>query len=625
MLFQQRRRRSAGCASTRSCSSSAWPTWPSRSPTSSFGHCDDLPDLPAGRHPGRLLPAPAAAAAAADHQRHLRCAGWPAPAVGRGRARRRAGRQRRAVGPAHRRAAGARAGQRRTRRSPALFVLGRRAAVLPARRRGDDQRLRLRRPLRRDPAGRGLVAAAQGSLFGFFFPMAFTAYLPAVTLLGLPGPAWLPAWLGWCAPARRGRGRGRWRCCAGAGECGTTREAADDAWQPERGSSRPTGLTREFRVRDGRRRRTVTAVDGLTVRIEPGEAVGYIGANGAGKSTTIKMLVGILVPTAGTRAHLRAAPGRRTGGGWPARSAWCSASARSCGGTCRCGSRSASWPPSTRSTRPRKRSRTAELVEQLELGGFLVRPVRQLSLGQRMRAEVAAALLHSPAAGDPRRADHRPRRAVQAAAAGVPRSPSAASTAPRCCSPPTTWATSSGCATGCWSSTTAGSPTTGTLAGLSAHRRRRAGARRRPGRARADLTGLDGDPAPVGARAGGLRQRLAFDAERDHGGAGCWPRWPSRPRSSTSPSRSPTSRTSCAGSTPRAADPAAGARWQRGGQRLARACSGGAAGEPGVKGPVRGAAGQRVKVPGRPHRGDRGADVASAEREVLAGPRQPFK
>jgi ABC-2 type transport system permease protein len=38
-------------------------------------------------------------------------------------------------------------------------------------------------------------------LFGFFFPMAFTAYLPAVAILGLPGPDWLPAWLGWCAPA----------------------------------------------------------------------------------------------------------------------------------------------------------------------------------------------------------------------------------------------------------------------------------------------------------------------------------------------------------------------------------------------------------------------------------------
>jgi ABC-2 type transport system permease protein len=38
-------------------------------------------------------------------------------------------------------------------------------------------------------------------VFGFFFPMAFTAYLPAVSVLGLPGPGWLPAWLGWWAPA----------------------------------------------------------------------------------------------------------------------------------------------------------------------------------------------------------------------------------------------------------------------------------------------------------------------------------------------------------------------------------------------------------------------------------------
>ncbi|MGI8867388.1 MAG: ABC transporter permease [Mycobacteriales bacterium] len=38
-------------------------------------------------------------------------------------------------------------------------------------------------------------------IFGFFFPMAFTAYLPALLLLGLPGPQWLPSWLGWCGPA----------------------------------------------------------------------------------------------------------------------------------------------------------------------------------------------------------------------------------------------------------------------------------------------------------------------------------------------------------------------------------------------------------------------------------------
>ena len=63
------------------------------------------------------------------------------------------------------------------------------------------------------------------------------------------------------------------------------------------------GLTREFQVRRRgalRARSTVTAVDDLTVEIGAGAAVGYIGANGAGKSTTIKMLTGILVPTRGT-------------------------------------------------------------------------------------------------------------------------------------------------------------------------------------------------------------------------------------------------------------------------------------------------------------------------------------
>jgi ABC-2 type transport system ATP-binding protein len=155
------------------------------------------------------------------------------------------------------------------------------------------------------------------------------------------------------------------------------------------------GLTREFRVRDGRRKRLLTAVDGLTVRIESGEAVGYIGANGAGKSTTIKMLTGILVPTDGRvlTCGLRPVPDRRR-------------LARQVGVVF--GQRSQLWwdLPVRESfrilaaihslTRAEETDRTAELVEQLELGGFLSVPVRQLSLGQRMRAEVAAALLHSP-------------------------------------------------------------------------------------------------------------------------------------------------------------------------------------------------------------------------------------
>jgi len=155
------------------------------------------------------------------------------------------------------------------------------------------------------------------------------------------------------------------------------------------------GLGRDFSVRDGMHRRTLTAVDDLTVRIEPGEAVGYIGANGAGKSTTIKMLAGILVPTRGTvtTCGLRPVSDRRS-------------LARQIGVVF--GQRTQLWwdLPVRESFgilaaihglgRDDEKGRTEELVERLELTEFLGTPVRQLSLGQRMRAEIAAALLHSP-------------------------------------------------------------------------------------------------------------------------------------------------------------------------------------------------------------------------------------
>ncbi len=155
------------------------------------------------------------------------------------------------------------------------------------------------------------------------------------------------------------------------------------------------GLTREFTVREGLTRRRITAVDELSIRIDAGEAVGYIGANGAGKSTTIKMLTGILVPTSGSvrTCGLRPVPDRRR-------------LARQVGVVF--GQRSQLWwdLPVRESFRilaaihglaaSAERERTDELVDRLEMGEFLGTPVRQLSLGQRMRAEVAAALLHSP-------------------------------------------------------------------------------------------------------------------------------------------------------------------------------------------------------------------------------------
>ena len=159
-------------------------------------------------------------------------------------------------------------------------------------------------------------------------------------------------------------------------------------------------LVREFSVRtaNGRLRRTrdvVRAVNGISFTVQPGETVGYIGANGAGKSTTIKMLTGILTPSSGRVRTCGLAPVRQR-----------RRLARHVGVVF--GQRSQLWwdlPLSDslsilaaihRLPAARFTARRAELVERLELAGFLGRPVRQLSLGQRMRGELAAALLHSP-------------------------------------------------------------------------------------------------------------------------------------------------------------------------------------------------------------------------------------
>ena len=159
-------------------------------------------------------------------------------------------------------------------------------------------------------------------------------------------------------------------------------------------------LRRDFvvRRRAGRLRRTrdvVSAVDGVSFRIAEGECVGYIGANGAGKSTTIKMLTGILVPTSGTvrvcgldPVRQRSTLARRIGVVFGQRSQlWWDLPLHESFGLLGAIHRlpDTAW-----------RSRLDECVAMLEMEPFLDTPVRQLSLGQRMRGEVTAALLHSP-------------------------------------------------------------------------------------------------------------------------------------------------------------------------------------------------------------------------------------
>ncbi len=169
-----------------------------------------------------------------------------------------------------------------------------------------------------------------------------------------------------------------------------------------------TGLTKTFRIFDrrpgvrgalrdlvDRRYRELTAVDGVSLTIAAGEAIGYIGPNGAGKSTTIKMLTGIMTPTKGEV---------RVNGFDPHRQR--SQYVRTVGAVF--GQRSQLWwdlavgesfellrhlydVPKADFERRLKR-----FDEVLGLEEFLRTPVRKLSLGQRMKADLAASLLHHP-------------------------------------------------------------------------------------------------------------------------------------------------------------------------------------------------------------------------------------
>jgi ABC-2 type transport system ATP-binding protein len=153
-----------------------------------------------------------------------------------------------------------------------------------------------------------------------------------------------------------------------------------------------SGLTRSFSARRGP---DVVAVRDLSFTVEAGEMVGYIGPNGAGKSTTIKMLTGILVPTSGSIRVAGVDPSRRR-----------TQLARRIGVVF--GQRTTLWwdlplrdsldllQKIYRTDPARHRENLDTFVELLALGDLLDTPVRQLSLGQRMRGDITAALLHDP-------------------------------------------------------------------------------------------------------------------------------------------------------------------------------------------------------------------------------------
>lgn len=139
----------------------------------------------------------------------------------------------------------------------------------------------------------------------------------------------------------------------------------------------------------------VKAVDGISLSIEKGQSIAFIGPNGAGKSTTIKMLTGILHPTSGEATVLGCVP-------WKERTKL----AKRIGVVF--GQRSQLWyhlPPRdtfdllSRIYEIKKdvfEKRRDMLIDRFQLSEFLDTPVRKLSLGQRMRAEVACSLLHGP-------------------------------------------------------------------------------------------------------------------------------------------------------------------------------------------------------------------------------------
>ena len=158
---------------------------------------------------------------------------------------------------------------------------------------------------------------------------------------------------------------------------------------------RPEGRWALLRSAFFRNARRVDALDGIGFTIAEGEIVGYIGPNGAGKSTTVKVMSGILTPDSGECVIMGRTP-------WKERVEHVAQIGVVFG------QRSQLWwdVPVSDSFALLKdiygipgaafSKRSSELIGALDIGGLLKTPVRQLSLGQRMRCELVAALLHNP-------------------------------------------------------------------------------------------------------------------------------------------------------------------------------------------------------------------------------------
>ena len=170
----------------------------------------------------------------------------------------------------------------------------------------------------------------------------------------------------------------------------------DNLVKTYRVAERTPGLWGALRGVARRTHRTVRALDGVSFSIDRGELVGYIGPNGAGKSTTVKALSGILVPDGGRCEVAGRVP-------------WRDRIAHVAEIGVVFGQRTQLWwdlpviesfdllREIYRVPGDRYRQARDQMIELLDLGALLDVPVRQLSLGQRMRADLAAALLHGPA------------------------------------------------------------------------------------------------------------------------------------------------------------------------------------------------------------------------------------